>query len=118
MGFEFQPTFVPVEIEGKEYQIRVGDTDCIEKTNQVVDRIKKLANDDTLPANNRMIAACKEMRELIASMIGQEACDEIFEGRGNNFLETIQLLTYLKKTMADAQSNNAVSEMLAEFGLK
>lgn len=24
MGFEFKQTFVPVEINGKEYQVRVG----------------------------------------------------------------------------------------------
>lgn len=36
MGFEFKQTFVPVEINGKEYQVRVGDLDAIDETKKVM----------------------------------------------------------------------------------
>lgn len=117
MGFEFKQTFVPVEINGKEYQVRVGDLDAIDETKKVVARIQKLANNNNLDDTAKMTSIFREMRNLIAGMIGQEACDEIFKGRGNNFMETLQLLTYLKKTAADAQKETSMQELFKEFGV-
>lgn len=117
MGFEFKKTFVPVEVNGKQYQVRVGDLDAIDASNKVVERIQKLADNDNLDDINKMTATFREMRNLIATMIGQEACDEIFEGRGNNFMETLQLLTYLKKAAADAQKDVSIQKLFEELGV-
>ena len=118
MGFKFEKTFVPVEIEGKEYQIRVGDLDAIEEADRLVERINEIAENESLPINNRMIAVFKEIRNLVACMLGKEACEEIFANRGNNFLETVQLATYLKKASAEAHSEGAMADILKEFGLR
>lgn len=117
MGFEFRPAFVPVEIEGKEYQIKIGDLGAIEEMQSVVKEITKIANDTSVPSDERFISVCKRMRDVIASMIGKEACDEIFADREDNIVETVQLLTYLKEVSADAQKNNSIDKLLEEFGL-
>lgn len=114
MGFHFQKPTVAIEIEGKNYEAKIGDLDSIEKAAEISNRINEMAKNNDLSDTEKMTNIFREMRELLVAMLGQEAVDEIFEGRGNNFIDTMNLLTYVKKEISDLTDGTHIIEDLFE----
>ena len=94
-GFEFGNHTVTVSIESKDYQVSVGDAEMADRVQGVYTTLQAIGG-DTLAANpDANMTMSRALRDLIGALLGSDAQDAIFEGRRNNLLDEIELLTYI-----------------------
>lgn len=97
--FEFTDTQIEIIIQGHKCVIDVGDAD-------MQDRLLKaatIAQTALVPDEDCNKQASEKLRSLARAILGDEACDAIYDGVPLNVYKDVELFLFLRQQMDDAE---------------
>ena len=114
MGFEFSDHVVPVQIEGREYRINMGDAKLLDQVGRWGAKLS--GTDYASLGEGRMDALAEDVRGYLLALLGQEQFDEVFAERGFDFINGLELFAYLynevEKSSVDASFRSVLGKYL------
>ena len=115
MGFEFSKHAVEVEIEGKRYELNLGDADMLDKVERWSAKLRgvdyaKLAED-----GGRMKLLANDVRGYLNALLGDEQFADVFKGRKFDFIDGLELFAYLYSEVAKSRVDEGFKATLAKY---
>lgn len=115
MGFSFSKHVVEVEIEGKPYQINLGDADMLDKVEKWSAKLGGIDYAKLSKDGGRMALLAQDVRGYLKALLGDEQFDAVFNGREFDFIDGLELFAYLYAEVAKSRVDEGFRATLAKY---
>ena len=103
MGFTFSKHTVDVEIEGKSYEINLGDADVLDKVQKWSEKLGRVDYAQLAGDSGRM------------ALLGDEQFADIFKARKFDFIDGLELFAYLYAEVTKSRVDEGFRANLAKY---
>lgn len=114
MGFKFSDHSVKVEIEDKEYSLKMGDAERLGKINEWA---KKLVEVDYDNLNERTSAQLQNsVKQNLIGILGKEQYDDIAASRKDmDLIDMVELFAYLWYEVNNSSVLSGMNKKMAQY---
>lgn len=115
MGFSFSDHTVGVEIEGKRYELNLGDADMLDKVDQWSAKLQSVDYAKISADKGRMRLLENDVRGYLKALLGAEQFDDVFKGRKFDFIDGLELFAYLYSEVSRSRIDEQFKATLSKY---
>lgn len=115
MGFTFSKHTVDVEIEGKSYEINLGDADVLDKVQKWSEKLGRVDYAQLAGDSGRMALLAQDVRGYLKALLGDEQFADIFKARKFDFIDGLELFAYLYAEVTKSRVDEGFRANLAKY---